>query len=84
MQAIDFHVLSQHCNEALQNFPILLRKQGFKILDLREADLVSDADGSKVEEVYIWCCRGSAKDLLEFKKLGNYDEITYEGKNTLI
>lgn len=54
MQAIDFHVLSQHCNEALQNFPILLRKQGFEILDLREADLFSDADGSKVEEVYIY------------------------------
>lgn len=83
MFTINFNVLSQHIDEAVQNLPSTLRNHGFKIIGLREADIVSDYDNSKQGEVYVWRCQGSVYNYLKFKKFGNYKEITYEGKRTL-
>lgn len=79
-----FNVATLHIDEALENFPETLRRHGFKIIDLREADIVNDYDNSKVTEIYVWQCVGTMRKYLKFKRYGKYEQIIYEGLPTLI
>lgn len=69
-----FNVATLHIDEALENFPKTLRGCGFKITDIREAD-INDRDGSKVMEVYIWQCVGSMLKYLKFKNMVNINKL---------
>lgn len=81
---MDFRVVTQHTENAMWNIARILWSFGIKITNLREADIVADADGSKHGDVYILCCKGSKFAYQNLKKTYSYDEIAYEGVKTLI
>ena len=83
MAKIEFNVLSKHVDGALEKLPILFKKDGLKIIDLREADIISIVDNSKIDSVYIWCCKSSKRNYIKFKEKYNYREFMYEGRPTL-
>lgn len=80
---ITFSVITQHVDGALKNFPEVLQRSGFTIIELRETDIVTEATEEKIGEVYVWYCRGTKKNYLSFMKKHNYDEHLYEGRLSL-
>lgn len=81
---MDFRVVTRHNESAAWHIADILRSLGIKIMDLREADIVADADGSKRGSAYILCCKGSNFAYRRLMKVYSYDEILYEGVKTLI
>jgi phosphopantetheine adenylyltransferase len=81
---IEFRVVVQHTYVAALNVATALQSLGVAITELREADIVADADGSKHGSTYIVCCEGSRYAYHKFMKEYSMDEIMYEGVKTLI
>lgn len=81
---ITFNVASPYNEEMTKSNAKILKRFGFTIFGLREADIVRDPDGSMVGKVYILCCRGKVGDYKDFKTKFNWKEIIYEGRKTLI
>lgn len=80
----EFRVVTQHTDDAMWNIANILGTLGIKITNLREADIVADADGSKQGSTYIVCCEGSKSAYRKLMKKYSLDEIMYEGVKTLI
>lgn len=81
---MEFRVVTQHVDEMARNVAIVLQTLGAKITNLREADIVADADGSKHGEVYILCCKGPKAVYQKFMKEYSMTETMYEGVKTLM
>lgn len=80
-----FRVLTRRNEGAVKYMADLLKKEGFKIYDLREADLVSNITNEKVFKSYVLCCEGRKRDFERFKQKHDIlDEISYEGYRTLM
>lgn len=79
-----FRVVVQHTYITALNIATILQSFGVAITELREADIVADADGSKQGSAYVICCEGSRYAYLKFMKKYSMDEIMYEGVKTLI
>lgn len=77
-----FQLLSPRDNDKVKNNASVLRKLGFEIFDLREAD-IEDSNKSKIGEVYILLCRGTMGKYLELKEKFQLKEFIYEGLKTL-
>ena len=80
---IKFNVASPYDEKMTVNNASVLKRIGFKIFDLREADVL-DSNDLKIGKVYILCCEGSKHAYEDFKSRFNYKEILYEGRKTLI
>ena len=81
---MEFRLIVQFLEEAAVNGARILRKEGFKVYDLLESDIVYDSDGSKDSSVYVLCCRGEKTEFERFKKQRKFNEIMYEGFRTLM
>lgn len=81
---IEFNVTSPYNAEMTKSNATALKRFGFEVLDLREADIIHDSDGTIVGKVYILCCRGKKRDYENFKTRFNWKEIVYEKRKTLI
>jgi hypothetical protein len=81
---IDFRMVIQRLEKAAVNVSKILRKNGFKIYDLKESDIVLTSDKSKVSSVYILCCQGKTSDYERFKNQQKLTEMMYEGFKTLM
>lgn len=81
---IKFRVVVQHTYVAALNIATILQSLGVAITELREADIVADADGSKHGSTYVICCEGSRYAYHKLMKKYSMDEIMYEGVKTLI
>jgi len=85
MEVINFNVIVKHSSGALVYIGQILGQNHITTHDLRETDIVMDDDGSKVDEVYIICCKGSENDFERIKvRYFKNDEIMYEGLKSLI
>ena len=83
-EEIDFRVITEKEMTTVRYVSVILGNNGFRICDLRETDIVKDSDNSKVQSVYVICCRGNKKDVERFKIRNKiYTEIEYEGIRTL-
>lgn len=80
---IVFNVLSPYHTEMTKNNVSVLKRYGFKVLDLQEADIVRECDGSLAGRVYILRCQGKKRDYENFKKRFKWNEIIYEETKTL-
>lgn len=78
-----FQVISQHRNEALYSVPLMLERMGCKVIEIRESDIIDETDGSKIDEVYVYVCKGTPMDYMRIRKRYT-DEIVYEGRKTLM
>ena len=83
MFKLRFRVLIQHSDEAAINVKSLLNKEGIKVYDLRETEILNDSDNSKVSDIYILCCFSSRRNYIRFKHKHQYEEEIYEGFKTL-
>lgn len=81
---IRFNVASPYNAKMTKSNADVLKKYGFKVLDLREADVVNESDNSITGKVYILCCQGKESNYNEFKEQFKFREIVYEGHKTLI
>jgi len=81
---IEFRVITQLLEKAVISVTRILRANEFKVLDLRESEVVSDSDGSLVSKVYVLCCQGREQDYQNFKVQQKMTEIIYEGFKTLM
>ena len=81
---ITFNVTSPYDEEMTKSNAKILKRFGFTIIDLHEADIICDSDGSMVGKVYILCCQGKKREYELFKKRFNWKEIVYENRKTLI
>ena len=85
LNEMEFRVLTKVLTIAeCKNISKILIDTGFEIIDLLEANVVMPKDGSIINKVYIFCCKGETVDFLEFKSKNNYEEINYEGIRTLM
>lgn len=83
-KSLNFNLVSPHDIEKTKSNARLLKRYGFEVLYLREADIIQDCDNSIIGEVYVLCCRGSLSDYIKFKRKFDMEEILYEGDKTLI
>lgn len=84
-QIMDFNVIFRDSKEDVTNWSKFLKEFfGFEIFDLREADIVDDKNNSKIDKVYILCCRGSKNRYLVLKTFFKHEETEYEGKPSLM
>lgn len=81
---MEFRVVVNHIDAVARAIADLLRSFGIRVTNLREADIVADADGSIHGNVYILCCEGSRLAYRKFMKTYSFDEIMYEGVKTLM
>ena len=81
---MNFRVVVQHTYVTALNIATILQSFGVVITELRDADIVADADGSKQGSTYIVCCEGSKSAYRKLMKKYSLDEIMYEGVKTLI
>jgi len=79
-----FRVITQYSQQSASNIVDLLKKEGFKVQDLKESEIVNTSDNSKVQSVYIICCKGEIKEFERFKHKHQFTEIIYEGFRTLM
>ena len=63
-----FRVLTHHTNDHCSAIADDLKKRGFKIFDLREADILDDFTNEKESECYILCAKGSLFKYLKLRK----------------
>ena len=80
---VEFNILSPYDEEMLKNNASLMKRRGFKVLDLRES-AIEDKDGNITGRVYVLLCKGSEYDYEKFKKDFACGEIMYEGRKTLM
>ena len=81
---IEFRVVVRHTYIAALKAATILQSFGVMITELREADIVVDADDSKHGSMYVICCEGPRYAYHKFMKKHSMDEIMYEGVKTLI
>ena len=81
---LKFRVIVQHSEEAAMSVKGLLTRNGITIYDLREAEIVSNTDGSNKGSVYVLCCKSTHEVYKNFKERFNYQEVRYENFKTLI
>lgn len=81
---MEFRVVTRHVDALAKNVAMVLRSFGVEIMDMREADIVANADGSKHGDVYILCCKGPKVAYQKFMKEYSLTEIMYEGVKTLM
>jgi acetolactate synthase small subunit len=82
--SIRFNIVVRHTEEALYHISARAREFGAKVIDVRETDIIMEADGTKVSEVYILVCVAHRLVLETMKERMHFDEIEYEGRRTLI
>lgn len=80
---IKFNVASPYNEEMTRNNASVLKRWGFTIFDISEADVLNSND-EKIGKVYILCCKGNKRDYEIFKNKLSYKEILYEGRKTLV
>lgn len=81
---MEFRIVAQHTQHAVSNLFLVLQSLGITLTNLREADIVADADGSKHGDVYILCCEGTKRAYRKFMEEYSMTEIMYEGVKTLM
>ena len=81
---VEFRLLCQHSEEAAINVSDYVRREGFSILDLREAEIVMNSDNSKIDSVYVMCCEGSELEYHRLRRNHDFKEIMYENYKTLM
>ena len=85
LNEMEFRVLTKALTIAeCKNISKILIDAGFEIIDLLEANVVMTKDGSIINKVYIFCCKGATVDFLEFESQNKYEEINYEVVRTLM
>jgi len=81
---MEFRMIINKLDSSAMDMTDLLKKEGFEVYDLKEADVVQISDRSKVQSVYILCIRGEEREFEKFKHKHQITEINHEGFRTLI
>lgn len=80
---VEFRMIVEHEDLAAQVCASMIRREGFEVYDLLESEIQIITDNTKIQDIYLVCCRGSLFLYEAFILKHGYIERTYEGVKTL-
>ena len=80
---MEFRVLTEHTHKNCMDIANDLKRRGFRITDLRQADILEDGTNRKVGDCYSLTAKGNIFKYLKLKRETGLNEHMWEGYKTL-